>query len=522
MIHRLRDAGIVMVVVAALATRRGDETIARAAELFRAPPLVGRATASSIELNVLTADHAVRLRLTVVPEPGGAACPVDLEPARLQEQPVACWVANGRLAPPAAAGAATPGTPDTPAARAVELPPQVTAELRLAGLAPGTSYRWQIDAEEATAGERRGVALAHTRHAGRFTTARPRGVPFRFAVFSDSHVFPAALEPELPVEIALDSGFLDGMLDSLFWYRTTRERVAVECSLVFDRINRDQPDFAVSLGDVFDLHGRGFNWSFTSQALADAAHLEARQMLARLHESGALYQVLGNWEGESGCHPEAQRAFARKARELHAVNPRPDTSPLGGSPDQDYFAFEWGDLLGVVLNVRGYTLTSHHLGSEGDSEGRPDDFTLGAEQKKYLEATLQRSDHPYKALFIHHTVGGNGGNPFDSAYGRGGGRAAHVGEQAWVHELCVRCGVQLFFYGHDHVFTDLVVDGLHYTLPGTTSAPWRFEPNETGYEKYWPDSGYARVAVAPEQMTVDFVNIGGEILNTFSVPPRAK
>ena len=92
-------------------------------------------------------------------------------------------------------------------------------------------------------------------------------------------------------------------------------------------------------------------------------------------------------------------------------------------------------------------------------------------------------------------MGGNAGDAENSAYGRGGGRAAHVGEQAWVHDLCVATGVQVFFYGHDHVFTDMVVDGMHYALPGTTSAPWRFTKKETGYDTSFPDSGYARVRV---------------------------
>jgi predicted phosphodiesterase len=118
-------------------------------------------------------------------------------------------------------------------------------------------------------------------------------------------------------------------------------------------------------------------------------------------------------------------------------------------------------------------------------------------------------------------VGGNGGNPDDSAYGRGGGRAAHVGEQAWVHELCRKHGVQVIFYGHDHVFTDQVVDGVHYTLPGTTSAPWRFKTEETGYEQFWIESGYARVRVTPERLKVEFVALGGNVLFAYEVAARS-
>ena len=32
--------------------------------------------------------------------------------------------------------------------------------------------------------------------------------------------------------------------------------------------------------------------------------------LSRLNQCGAMFQVLGNWEGESGCHPELKRSNA--------------------------------------------------------------------------------------------------------------------------------------------------------------------------------------------------------------------
>ena len=61
-----------------------------------------------------------------------------------------------------------------------------------------------------------------------------------------------------------------------------------------------------------------------------------------------------------------------------------------------------------------------------------------------------------------------------------------------------RYGVQIFFYAHDHVFTDMVVDGVHYTLPGSAGALWKFDTSETGYTSYWPDSGYGRVKVTAD------------------------
>jgi len=111
---------------------------------------------------------------------------------------------------------------------------------------------------------------------------------------------------------------------------------------VAKHINEDKPDFVVSLGDPFDLHGLGFTPALTKEQAA-GAHAHARTFFSKLNESGAMYQVwrqqqtlhalldcspfdlrysykvLGNWEGESGCHPTEERMNAILARQAYQV-----------------------------------------------------------------------------------------------------------------------------------------------------------------------------------------------------------
>ena len=82
----------------------------------------------------------------------------------------------------------------------------------------------------------------------------------------------------------------------------------------------------------------------------------------------------------------------------------------------------------------------------------------------------------------------------------------------------LRYGVQIFFYGHDHVFTDMVVDGIHYTLPGSAGAPWKFPSSDTGYTTYWTDSGYGRVEVGPSAVDVQLVASGGNVIYEYQIP----
>ena len=143
--------------------------------------------------------------------------------------------------------------------------------------------------------------------------------------------------------------------------------------------------------------------------------------------NAAHFPVIGNWDGESGCNSDAEIQRSISQRLLYAPGPLAKTYPEGGSANGDYYAFTWGDALFVVLNVMTYTPTCHLLNL---NPGLPDDWTLGAAQLAWLEDTLSHSTAKWKFTFIHHTVGGNAGNDVDTAYGRGGGRAAYVGEQS--------------------------------------------------------------------------------------------
>jgi hypothetical protein len=262
------------------------------------------------------------------------------------------------------------------------------------------------------------------------------------------------------------------------------------------------PDFIVDLGDLLDYHVFGFNTPPPDSAWARLAYLNFRRMMGDTLGHAAHFPVIGNWDGESGCNTDAEIARSRGQRLLYVPGPLAGTYPEGGSAGGDYYAFTWGDALFVVLNVYTYTPSCHLL---GNFPGLPDDWTLGQAQLDWLRATLAASQSKWKFLLIHHPVGGNAGNDVDSAYGRGGGRAAHVGEQEVVHQMMLQYGVQIMFYGHDHVFTDMVVDGIHYSLPGSAGAPWKFTEAETGYTTFWPDSGWGRVDVTPDSVHVQFV-----------------
>ncbi len=339
-------------------------------------------------------------------------------------------------------------------------------------------------------------------YAGSAQTQRPPGQPFTFALIADTHI-----EPRDPVPADEDVGA------DVFG---AMEQTMLQ---VMPAVRAVAPDFLMNLGDLLDYHLFGFNAPPPDSTWARLGYLNYRRLLGDATADAAHFTVIGNWDGESGCNTPAEIARSTSQRRLYTPGPSPETYPEGGSPNQDYYAFTWGDALFVVLNVMTYTPTCHLLDYE---PGVPDDWTLGPAQLDWLQRTLAAATSKWRFLFIHHTVGGAAGDAADTAYGRGGGQAAYVGEQARVHALMLQYGVQIFFYAHDHVFTDMVVDGVHYTLPGSAGAPWKFDESQTGYTQYWTDSGFARVDVSPDRVHVDFISTTGQSVDSFTLPETAE
>lgn len=351
---------------------------------------------------------------------------------------------------------------------------------RVRALTPSTEYEYRLLYRAANGEE-------EVLYDGRIQTRREQGESFSFCLLADSHIF-------------VDTPDLTGP----------------DLALVAQSVEAEKPDFVVHLGDILDFHYFGFNAPPPESLWTKIGYLSYRDFMGNLLGRTTHFSVIGNWDGENGDFTDEEIDRSRSQRLLYLPGPDPSTYPQGGSEYQDYYAFTWGDALFIVLNVMSYTLTAHSL--SGDI-GLPDDWTLGESQLLWLENTLEDSESKWKMIFIHHAVGGNAGDEANSAYGRGGGRAALVGEQETIHDLMQDYGVDVFFYGHDHVFFDMVVDGIHYTIPGSTGALWKFPTSDTGYpeDAYWPDSGYARVDVTPNRIDVVFISINGDVLYEYDI-----
>jgi hypothetical protein len=405
-------------------------------------------------------------------------------------------------------------------------PGGVPLAIVLDGLEPDTRYFYRLRYRRPSSRDYNAGPLRS------FHTARPPGSPgapgFSFTVVADSHPQDAA-SPAL--------------------YRQTLQNALA-----------DGPDFHVDLGDTFQAE------SYDGRDALDfdecvQRDLDQRPFLDLLCHSAPFFLVLGNHEAEQGWRldgsPDNLAVWATLGRTLLYPLPSPDDF-YGGNPypadfvglREDYYAWQWGDALFVVLDPFWYTTTKPH--DHGGTPGSGDnwDWTLGWEQYDWLRSTLEHSPATFKFVFAHHVTGGV------NTYGRGGIEAARYalggygsfewgGEEAtgeyafdarrpgWgrpIHQLLADNHVTIFFHGHDHVFVKQELDGVIYQeCPQPADPTYGAGFYDIGHYTSGDavnNSGHLRVTVSPEQVLVQYVRAylpgdgpNGAVAYTYAVQP---
>ena len=394
----------------------------------------------------------------------------------------------------------------------------------LSGLESNTLYYYRMVYRQV------GDSTWITRGEHSFYTQRSPGSTFTFTITSDSHV--------------------NIMLGNSSLYQTT---------LV--NIGNDNPDFHLDLGDTFAMD------NVTTQTQANNAYLSQRSYMGLISHSVPIFLALGNHEEEEAWHLDdtgnpatSKPVMGANARKRYFPNPIPDAFYSGNTDNpsvfidgdhlpEDYYAWEWGDALFVVIDPYWYTTVKPFIGNTGGGEssdvGSGDrwDWTLGWEQYQWLKQTLENSHAKFKFVFAHHVTGGT------VDYVRGGAAAVpycewggyntdgttwgfDVHRPGWykpIHQLMVENRVTAFFHGHDHEYAYEERDGIIYQLvPMAADANYGY-----GFQLYHetdpytirvlPNAGHLRITVSPSQVIVDYVRAflpgagtNGQIAYTYS------
>jgi hypothetical protein len=235
---------------------------------------------------------------------------------------------------------------------------------------------------------------------------------------------------------------------------------------------------------------------------------------------------LGNHEGENDFYysftpPNNLCVWGTQWRKFYYPNPYPNgfysgntaNEPYGIGNPENYYAWNWGNALFVVLDV---------YRDQCDTTAKPGgwNWTLGLPQYTWLKNTLESSTAQYKFVFAHHIRGqGRGGitnaNLFEwGGYDGNGGTNYNFPNKrpGWakpIHQLFIDNGVNIFFQGHDHVFAHEVLDGVTYqALPMAADSTYEIGKlaNAGAYTADTLDgTGHIRVTVSPSCVNVDYI-----------------
>jgi Secretion system C-terminal sorting domain/Calcineurin-like phosphoesterase len=298
--------------------------------------------------------------------------------------------------------------------------------------------------------------------------------------------------------------------------------------VAMNNVLQDKPDFLISLGDMFgDDH---YPFTITSEEV-DSLRRDYRPWLGAACNSVPFFICQGNHDGEKMYYldtlaPNNLGTWATLWRKYYYANPEPNgfytgnTNPEGngiGLP-QDYYSFNWGNTLFVVLDA--YRFDCDSVDPNVDSlVAKPNgwDWTLGWTQYSWLKNTLENSTAKFKFVFVHHPNGEDRGGIVPAKLNEWGGYeqnghynfpAQRPGWPMPIHQLFVNYGVNILFQGHDHLFAHEVMDSVTYQeVP--MMADSTYDKGGVNADAYTADTfentGYVRVTVSSSCVHVEYV-----------------
>lgn len=323
-----------------------------------------------------------------------------------------------------------------------------------------------------------------------------------------------------------------------------------------------KPDFHIMMGDDFSIDPLIAKGQ-ANQVNVEKVYLTHRQWLESIGSSVPLFLVNGNHEQAAAYLLDGTvtnpAVLAGSARVKYFPLPAPDdfysgdkTVVEGVGLLRDYYAWEWGNALFVVIDPYWHSkkpvdnVAGDAAGDEGSSNSTESstattkpkgqkknqssgvntntgngktsnqwEIGIGDEQYFWLKETLEKSSAAFKFVFAHHVMGtGRGAIEISENYEWGGKDPKGVTtfkEQrpTWelpIHDLMVKNKVSIFFQGHDHIFVTQERDGLIYqALPNPADDTFTMF-NDSAYKSGTkaPNSGHIRVSVSATTAKVEY------------------
>ena len=201
-----------------------------------------------------------------------------------------------------------------------------------------------------------------------------------------------------------------------------------------------------------------------------------------------------NYHGKYGQGADQLRFFPALGNHdwttRHAI-PYLDYFTLPGN--ERYYDFVWGPV--------------HFFALDSDSR-EPDGVSASSVQARWLKKALAQAEEPWKIVYMHHP-------PYSSG---------KHGSTDWMQWPFQAWGASLVLSGHDHVYERIMREGFPYITIGASGIPslYNFVKTVPGsVVRYRRNYGALRIEATPAELTIEFINRDGEIIDRFTLTAPA-
>jgi hypothetical protein len=205
-----------------------------------------------------------------------------------------------------------------------------------------------------------------------------------------------------------------------------------------------------------------------------------------------FHRYIGNYKGEYNRGSEINRFFPSLGNHDWDANNTAD-------PYLDYFTLPGNERYYDVVweNIHLFIL---------DSDTRePDGVGKSSAQAEWFHQAISASTSEWNVVVFHHA-------PYSSGL---------HGSTDWMQWPFTEWGADVVLTGHDHLYERLEVDGIPYFINGLGghAAIYDFQNilPESQF-RYNAQHGGLRVTVTDQYMLFEFINIDGELIDTFTLP----
>jgi len=207
------------------------------------------------------------------------------------------------------------------------------------------------------------------------------------------------------------------------------------------------------------------------------------------HIGQYYHEFINPYHGTYGPGADQNRFFPTLGNhDYMTANAQPYLDYFELPGNERYYDFVWGEV--------------HFFAVDADSH-EPDGVSQDSVQAQWLQKQLAGSTSLWNVVYFHQP-------PYSSG--------TH-GSTEWMRWPFAQWGASVVFSGHDHLYERLVEDGIPYFVDGLGGGPiYMFTGKIAGSQvQYNQDYGAMLVVADSQQMTFQFINRKGAVIDTYQI-----